>query len=124
MCTEDQWQLKWNITETVQPPIHPGIYTGNTNSQKSKYKQELKIYDEYVEHKRNSIKAIQACFDEDLLIDLESDGIVIGYTPMEIYQHIWDNFLLPVDKDREILQEKELLKIDYNPDRIVQHYYK
>ena len=43
---------------------------------------------------------------------------------MEIYQHIWDNFLLPVDKDREILRAKELLKIDYDPDRIVQHYYK
>ena len=124
MCTEDQWQLKRNITKIVQPPTHPGLYTGNTNAQKSKYKQELKLFDEYVEHKRNSIKAIQACFDEDLLIDLESDGIVIGYTPMEIYQHIWDNFLLPVDKDREILRAKEQLKVEYNPDRIVQHYYK
>ena len=110
MCKDDQWILKWNISQTVPPPDHPGIYTGNTNSQKSKYKQELKIYDEYVEHKRNSIKVIQACFDEDLPIDLESDGIVIGYTPMEIYQHIWDNFLLPVDKDWNILKEKNYSK--------------
>ena len=29
-----------------------------------------------------------------------------------------------MDKDREILKAKELLKVDYNPDRIVQHYYK
>jgi len=108
---------------TVVPPADPaGIFTGTTNILKSRHKQALKLFDEYGEHKRNTIKAIQACFDEDLPIDLESNRILVGYTPMEIYQHIWDNFLLPVGKDREILKAKELLKIDYNPDRIVQHY--
>ena len=29
-----------------------------------------------------------------------------------------------MEKDQEILKAKELLKLDYNPDRIVQHYYK
>ena len=29
-----------------------------------------------------------------------------------------------MDKDQEILEAKELLKVDYNPDRIIQHYYK
>ena len=43
---------------------------------------------------------------------------------MEVYKHIWDNFLLPVDKDQGILKAKELLKIDYNPERIVHHQYK
>ena len=41
---------------------------------------------------------------------------------MEIYQHIWGNFLLPVDKDQEILKATTQKK--YNPDRIVQYYYK
>ena len=35
-----------------------------------------------------------------------------------------DSFLLKVDKDQEILKTRELLKVDYDPDRIVQHYYK
>ena len=100
------------------------MYTGNTNSLKSRYKQELKLYEEYKEHKRNTIKKIQACFDKDLLIDLESDGMLLGIALMQIYEHMWSNFLLPVDKDREILKAKELLKVEYNPDRIVQHYYK
>ena len=43
---------------------------------------------------------------------------------MEVYKHIWDNFLLPVDKDQGILKAKELLKIDYSPYCIIQHYYK
>ena len=68
--------------------------------------------------------AIQACFDEDLPIDLEEDGMLVGYTPMEIYEHMWKNFLQPVDKDREILKAREQIKVEYNPDRIVQHYYK
>ena len=29
-----------------------------------------------------------------------------------------------MDKDQETLKAKELLKVDYNPDRIVQHYNK
>ena len=43
---------------------------------------------------------------------------------MEIYKHMWNNFLLPVNKDREVLKTKELLKVEYNQDRIIQHYYK
>ena len=37
---------------------------------------------------------------------------------------MWTSFLLKVDKDHEILKANELLKVDYNPDQIVQHYYK
>ena len=37
---------------------------------------------------------------------------------------MWTSFLLKVDTDQEILKAKELLKVDYDPDRIVQHYYK
>ena len=42
---------------------------------------------------------------------------------MEIYKHIYNNFLLPVDKDREILKAKKILKIEYNLNHIIQHYY-
>ena len=37
---------------------------------------------------------------------------------------MWTSFLLKVDKDQEILKAKVILKVDYDPDRIVQHYYK
>ena len=124
MCTSQQWILKRGITSQVTAPADPGQYTGNTNSLKSAYKQKLKVYEEFEEHKRNANKVIQACFDEDLLINLETDGMLLGVTPMQVYQHMWDNFLLKVDKDREILKTKESLKVEYDPDRIVQHYYK
>ena len=124
MCTDIQLRLKRNITDLVIPPANPGIFTGTTNVLKSTHKAALKLYETYKEHKRNTIKAIQACFDEGLLIDLEFDGILVGYTPIEIYKHILDNFLLPVGKDWEILKAKELLKTESNPDRIVQYYYK
>ena len=50
--------------------------------------------------------------------------MLLGITPRDVYQHMWTSFLLKVDKDQEILKAKGLLKVDYNPDRIVQHYYK
>ena len=34
------------------------------------------------------------------------------------------NFLLKVDNDQNFFKSKELLKVEYDTDRIVQHYYK
>ena len=124
MCTPVQWILKRGITDQVTVPTDPGLYNGNTNSLKSAYKKKLKLYEEYEEHKQNTNKAIQACSDEDLLIDLESDRLLLGVTLMQVYQHMWSNFLLNVNKERENLKTKELLKVEYDPDWIVQHYYK
>ena len=80
-----QWMLKRGITANVTPPDDPGLYTGNTNSLKATYKQKLKLYEEYEECKQNTIKVIQACFDEDSLIDLESNGMLFGITTMQVY---------------------------------------
>ena len=124
MCTAAQWILKRGITAQVPIPADPGPYTGNTNSLHAAYKQKLKLYEEYEEHKQNTNKAIQACFDVDLFVELETDGLLLGITPKDVYQHMWTSFLLKVDKDREILKAKELLKVDYDLDRIVQLYYK
>ena len=99
-------------------PTNPGLYTGNTNSLKSTYKQKLKLYEQHEEHRRNTNKAMQSCFDPDLLIDLETDGLLLGVTRMEVFQHMCDSFLQIVDKDREILKARELLKVQYDPDRI------
>ena len=81
MCTAAQWKIKRGITAQVPVLTNPGPYTGNTNSLHAAYKQKLKLYEEYEEHKRNTNKAIQACFDEDLFVKLETDGLLLGITP-------------------------------------------
>ena len=106
MCTPAQWILKRGITHQMSPLADPGLYQGNTNSLKSAYKQKLKLYEEYEGHKQDTNKTIQACFNEDLLIKLEIDGLLLKVTPMAVYQHMWVNFLLKVDKDQEILNQK------------------
>ena len=83
----------------VAVPIQPGPYTGtkHTYTHKFKYELDVKNHDEYKEHMRNSVNAFSTCFTKGLLIDLEMDGQVIGYSPIEIYIHIKDNVLLPRD---------------------------
>ena len=71
ICTAAQWILKQGNTAQVLIPTDPGLYQGNTNSMHSAYKQKLKLYEEYEEHKQNTNKAIQVCFDEDLFVRLE-----------------------------------------------------
>ena len=124
MCRRAQWMAKRGTTSYVAEPTDPGLFTGSSNVLKAAYEQKLKLYEEFEEHQRNALKVIQAVFEEDLLIDLETDGMLLGVTPIEVYEHMWNSFLLDVDKDREILKTRELLKVEYDPDRIVQVYYK
>ena len=88
MCAAAQWLLKQGITLQVPIPANPGLYAGISNTMHSAYKQKLKLYEEYEKHKQNTIKAIKACFDEDLLINLESDVMLLGVTPIQVYQHM------------------------------------
>ena len=115
---------KKNSVETVPVPSDPGPYTDDTNALHAAHKLKLLRFQEFEEHKRNTNKAILACFDEDLRVEIETDGLLLGYTPHEVYQYMWTHFILKVDKDREILHARELLKVEYDPDRIPQHYYK
>ena len=116
--------LKHGITAVVIPPTHPGPYTGATHATKFRYKAKLGLYDKYKEHMRNSIKALTSCLTEGLLIDLTANGEVIGYTLIEIYEHIKTNFLLPRDLSREITKTRKDLRVAYDPDEIVQIYNK
>ena len=124
MCTDAEWRLKHRITTIVVPPAHPGPYTGQTHTTKFRYKEELGFYNGYKEHMQNSVKALTSCFTEVLLIDLETDSEVIGYTAIKIYDHIEDNFLQPRDLSQEITKTRADLKVAYDPDKIVQVYYK
>ena len=124
MCTAAKWLLKHGITAEVVPPTHPGPYTGTTHATKFVYKEQLGLYNKYKEHMRNSVKALISCFTEGLLIDLETNGEVIGYTQIKIYDHIKNNFLLQRDMSRDITKTKTNLKVAYDPDKIVQIYYK
>ena len=124
MCTPAQWLAKRNIDAAVSEPTDPGAYAGDTNVLHAEHKIKLLRFEEWEEHKRNTNKAILACFDKDLLVEIETDGLLIGFTPYEVYQYMWSNFIQAKDKDREILHARELLKVEYDPDKIPQHYYK
>ena len=102
--------FKQGIITTVDTPDHPGPYTGATHATKFRYKAELGLYNEYKAHMRNSIKALTSWFPEVLVMDLETDGEVIGYTLIEIYEHIKMNLLLPRDVSRKITKPEMTLR--------------
>ena len=105
-------------------PAHPSTYTVTAHATKFRYKEMLGLHIEYKEHMCNSVKAFSTCFTEGLLIDLEADEQVIGYTVMEICTHTKDNFLLPWDISWEITKTKVDLKVAYNSNEIVHVYQK
>ena len=89
-----------------------------------KYDLDVSIHDKYKEHMHNSVKAFSTCFTEGLLINLETNRQVVGYSPKEIYTHNKDNFLFSCDISCENTKTKVDLKVAYDTDNIVQVYYK
>ena len=116
--------LQHGITAIIVSPAHTGQYTGPTHATKFRYKAELGLYNEYKEHMYNSIRALTSCFTEGLLIDLETNGEVIRYTPIEIYDHIKSKFFLPRDISRETTKTRSNLRVAYDPDEIVRISWK
>ena len=57
-------------------------------------------------------------------MDLETDSEVIGHTPLKIYEHVKTKFPLPRDVSQEITKTRQVLRVAYDPDKIVQIYYK
>ena len=55
---------------------------------------------------------------------METDGQIIGYSPMAICTHIKTSFFLPRHISQEITKTKVDLKVAYNPDEIEQVFYK
>ena len=124
ICTDAGWILKHGTTDIAVPTVHTEPYTGQTHATKFKYKKELGLYSEYKEHMWNSVRALTSCFTEGLLIDLQTDGEIFGYTAIKIYDYIKDNFLLPNNISWEITKIRTDLGVVYDPDKIVQVYYK
>ena len=118
MSTTAEWLRKYWITAKIVPPTHPGPYTGTTYATKFVYKARLSLYCEYKEHLHNSVKALASCFTERLSIDLETNWEVVGYTPIEIYDHIKTNLLLPRDVSIKIAKTRINLKVAYDQDEI------
>ena len=104
--------------------VDPKSNTGNAR---------LVFYDQ--QGRTNPLQQVQRTYDKQcqsiksklhqgLLMDLETDGEVIGFTPLEIYEHTKTNFLLPRDVSREITKTRQDLREACDPDEIVQIYYK
>ena len=53
----------------------------------------------------------------------DSQGVIVGYIPTQLYDHIKDNFLLPRDIACEVTKTKEDSKVAYTFNKIVQTYY-
>ena len=85
MRTNAEWIFKHGITAIVVPIAYHGPYTSKTYATKFRYKEGLGLYNGYKEHMQYSVKILTSCFTEGLLIDLETDGEVIGYTAIIIY---------------------------------------
>ena len=101
-------------------PTHPGDYVGTTHTHKFWCKKSVWLYTEFKEHIPNSVKVFTDKFEKSLLLDLEdTQDLVVGFTAIQIYDHIYDTFFLPIDIAREITKTGNDLKIIYNLDDIV-----
>ena len=119
MYTDTKSLAKHRITAIIVSLQQIEPYNETTHATNFKHNKELYLHKECNKHMHNSMKAFLECLAKDLLIDLETSCVVIGYMVTEIYTHIKDNFLLPCEISCVITKTKETLNVLYNPNEIV-----
>lgn len=90
-------------------PIYLEDYIGTTHTYKSKYEKDTKIYMKYFTY----------TLPPDILLDFkDAQGQIVGYKPIEIYDHIYTIFLMPEDNNQDITRTENTLQDGYNHDKI------
>ena len=102
------------ITTPVAIPTHPGDYTDITHAHKFLYEKTIQLYLEFKEHMRNSVKYFTCALEMDLLMGLKNSwGQIVEFTPIQIYDHAYDIFLVTRDISKEIASTYDKLKVEF-----------
>ena len=117
------WLTLDNITQEVVVN-KPATFTGNTHAERHIHDMKLKTYHEKEKHQKGAIRMIKYIFPSEVFIDLQnSQGLMVGKTPVEIMEHLKDTFCDDEEIEKEILMQEDNLKVKYNPAELPQAYF-
>jgi len=119
------WLKKRLVTSQIIPPTNPGSYTGNTHLLLESHKAQQLAWKRYKLAQAATKKMIFHAFKDYHFLELQDDnGDIIGYTAIELFDHLLDQFVQPEDIADQITALHKILEQTYDATDAPQVYYK
>jgi hypothetical protein len=119
------WLKKRQVTAPIVPPPNPGVYSGTTHLALEVHKTAILAHKRYKEAEAAAKKMIMHAFKEHHFLELQDDnGDIIGYTAIELFEHLIDQYVQPEDVADQVTELHKQLEQKYDPTEEPQVYYK
>ncbi|OEU18651.1 hypothetical protein FRACYDRAFT_236930 [Fragilariopsis cylindrus CCMP1102] len=120
-----EWSKKRLVTSQITPPTNPGEYTGATHNAHEIHKAKLLAWKRYKLAQAATLKMIMHAFKDYHFLELQdNNGDVVGYTAIELFQHLMDQYVRPEDVADQVTALHKVLEQQYDPTEEPQVYYK
>ena len=120
-----EWLKKKGVTDVVKPPTNPGTYGGTSHNALEVHKAVVLAWKRYKEAQSATKTMIMYAFKPHHFLELEDDnGDIIGFTAIELFDHLMDTYVQPEDVADQINALHKDLEQKYNPTEDPQVYYK
>ena len=123
--SNSDWLKKRQVTSQIIPPTNPGIYGGNTHQLLEIHKTATLAWRRYKLAQAATKKMIMHAFKDYHFLELQDDnGDVVGYTAIELFDHLMDQYVQPEDVADQVTALHKILEQDFDPNEEPQVYYK
>ena len=120
-----EWLKKKAVTDVVKPPTNPGTYGGTSHNALEVHKALALAWKRYKEAQSATKSMIMYAFKPHHFLELEDDnGDVIGFTAIELFDHLMDTYVQAEDVADQITALHKDLEQKYDPTEDPQVYYK
>jgi hypothetical protein len=119
------WLKKRLVTSQIIPPTNPGSYTGNTHLLLESHKAQQLAWKRYKLAQAATKKMIMHAFKDYHFLELQDDnGDIVGYTAIELFDHLMDQYVQPEDIADQVTALHKILEQTYDTTEAPQVYYK
>jgi hypothetical protein len=123
--SKSDWLKKRQVTSQIIPPTNPGAYGGNTHQLLEIHKTKQLAWKRYKLAQAATKKMIMHAFKDYHFLELQDEnGDIVGYTAMELFDHLMDQYVQPEDIADQITALHKILEQPYDPNEEPQVYYK
>jgi hypothetical protein len=119
------WLKKRQVTIPIVPPTNPGAYGGTTHNGLEVHRTAQPAWKRYKQAQTATKKILIYAFKEHRFLELQDDnGDVVGYTAIELFEHLMDQYVQPEDVADQVTALHKELEQKYDPTEEPQVYYK
>ena len=119
------WLKKKGVSSQIIPPTNPGVYGGNTHQLLEIHKTAQIAWRRYKLAQAATKKMIMHAFKDYHFLELQDDnGDIVGYTAIELFDHLLDQYVQPEDVADQVTALHKVLEQEYDPNEAPQVYYK